>query len=156
MPEIALKVCELHADSSLGPQIRLNVNHPALALFFRHTVNQQNLLPALHFGAYGQQSTMNAHCICFGNIAERPVVRRPAVNTHWNRQRQTLAASLLPKFVHPASQGENGLPFLKVVCSLKLGNSTRVQLFAGAGQVPGKESANFRETRAKMNRELLL
>src|SRR5271156_2300118 len=96
---------------------------------------------------------MNADCICFGDIAEWLVVRGPSVNPHWNCQRQTLAASLLPKFVHPASQGENGLPSPKVARVSALGNSTCVQVVRGAAANAPKHPANFRAAHARMSGE---
>lgn len=99
MPEIAAAIRKFEADFPLTPPSWLHVRNPARALVLSYGIDQQNGLAPLYLRIHRQQRTMNAHRICLGNVAERPVIRSAPVNTHRNGQRQPLTSSLRPKFL---------------------------------------------------------
>lgn len=95
VPEIALHVSELDAHFPVPP-LRFDVHHAAFPLFSGVGVHEQQSLPALDACREWQQTTMNAHAFCLGEIAEGTIVERAAIHTHRNAQWQALTSPMSP------------------------------------------------------------
>src|ERR1700733_1559926 len=81
MPEIASAIRKLDGNFSI-PEVRLNVNDAAFALFFCNDINEQKSLPLFDLRFQGQEPAVDAYGIGFDSVAERTVVRRSSIHSN--------------------------------------------------------------------------
>ncbi len=118
MPEIALRVCKFNCDLPSAALFGIDVNYPALALFFGETIDDENLLAELDARLHVEQPTVQAHRHRGGYIAEGMVPGSPSVNFHGNGKWEALATAA---FNHGNSFEALGLSNWR---TLKLGPAT--------------------------------
>lgn len=95
MPEIALSFCKFNRDLPSAPLLRININYAAFALFFRETIDDENLLAELYRRLHVEQPAIQAYRHCGSHIAEGVVPGSPSINFDRNRKREALATAAL-------------------------------------------------------------
>jgi hypothetical protein len=114
MPEIASAIRKLDGNFSI-PEVRLNVNDAAFALFFCNDINEQKSLPLFDLRFQGQEPAVDAYGIGFDSVAERTVFRRSSIHSNRYSEIQTFTAPMPPKLLwHSASFENEGFESLRL------------------------------------------